>query len=57
MNCTNINHMLYADGICIISLSSAGLPQLLNVCIVATVNFMISHLMQRSLCVCVLYVK
>ena len=33
MNSTIINHMLYADDICIISLSSAGLQQLLNICI------------------------
>ena len=32
MNGTIINHMLYADDICIISLSSAGLQQLLNIC-------------------------
>ena len=32
MNGTVINHMLYADDICIISLSSAGLQQLLNIC-------------------------
>ena len=32
MNCIIINHMLYADDICIISLSSAGLQQLLNIC-------------------------
>ena len=27
-----INHMLYADGFCIVSLSSAGLQQLLSIC-------------------------
>ncbi len=41
LNCTNIggsiagstvNHMMYADDICIISLSSAGLQSLLNIC-------------------------
>ena len=32
INGTIINHMLYADDICIISLSSAGLQQLLNIC-------------------------
>ena len=32
MNGTIVNHMLYADDICIISLSSAGLQQLLNIC-------------------------
>ena len=31
MNGTIINHMLHADDICIISLSSAGLQQLLNI--------------------------
>ena len=31
MNGTIINDMLYADDICIISLSSAGLQQLLNI--------------------------
>ena len=32
MGDTIINHMLYADDICIISLSSSGLQQLLNIC-------------------------
>ena len=34
MNVTIINHMFYVDNIhvCIISLSSAGLQQLLNIC-------------------------
>ena len=32
MNGTIIYHMLYADDICIISFSSAGLQQLLNIC-------------------------
>ena len=32
MNGTIINHMLYADDICIISLFSAGLQQLTNIC-------------------------
>ena len=32
MNGTIINHMLYADDICIISLSSTGLQQLLIIC-------------------------
>ena len=27
-----INHMLYADDLCIVSLSSAGLQQLLTIC-------------------------
>ena len=29
---TLINHMLYADDICIVSLSSSGLQHLLNIC-------------------------
>ena len=29
---TLINHMLYADDICIVSLSSSGLHHLLNIC-------------------------
>ena len=32
MNSAIISHMLYADDICIISMSSAGLQQLLNIC-------------------------
>ena len=52
MNGTVINHMSYADDICIISLSSAGLQQLIYV-VATSVNFMISHLMQRSQCVCI----
>ena len=27
-----INHLLYADDLCIVSLSSAGLQQLLSIC-------------------------
>ena len=32
MGGTIINHMLYVDDICIVSLSSSGLQQLLNIC-------------------------
>ena len=32
MDGTIINHMLYADDICIVSLSSSGLQKLLNIC-------------------------
>ena len=32
MGGTIINHMLYADDICIVFLSSSGLQQLLNIC-------------------------
>ena len=32
MNGTFVNHMLYADDICIILLSSSGLQRLLNIC-------------------------
>ena len=32
MGDTIINHTLYADDICIVSLSSSGLQQLLNIC-------------------------
>ena len=32
MNGTFVNHILYADDICIISLSSSGLQRLLNIC-------------------------
>ena len=32
MNGTFVTHMLYADGICIILLSSSGLQRLLNIC-------------------------
>ena len=32
MSGTFVNHMLYADDICIISLSSSGLQRLLNIC-------------------------
>ena len=48
MNGTFVNHMLYADDICIISLSSSGL-----LCLYVTiiVNCMTSYIMQRSQCV------
>ena len=52
MNGTIMNHMLYADDICIISLFSAGLQQLLNICSGHS-ELMISHLMQKSPCVCI----
>ena len=32
INGTFVNHMLYADDICIISLSSSGLQRLVNIC-------------------------
>ena len=32
MGGTIINHLLYADDICIVSLSSSGLQKLLNIC-------------------------
>ena len=32
MNGTFVNHMLYADDICLISLSSSGPQRLLNIC-------------------------
>ena len=44
---TFVNHMLYADDICIISLSSSGLQRLLNIRD-DIVNCMTSYLMQRS---------
>ena len=51
MNGTIINPMLYTNDICIISLSSAGLHQLLNICS----GYSELHdltLMQGSQCVC-----
>ena len=51
MNGTFVNNMLYADDICIISLSSSGLQRLLNIYVTIIVNCMTSYLMQRSQCV------
>ena len=53
MGGTIINHMLYADDICIVSLSSSGLQQLLIICH----NYCELHdltSMQKNLRVCIL---
>ena len=44
-----INHMLYADDLCIVSLSSAGLQNLLSIHIVLVT---LLHLMLRNLYAC-----
>ena len=49
---TRINHMLYADDICIVSLSSSGLQHLLNICS----DYCERHdlrLMPKNLCACI----
>ena len=51
MNSTIINHMLYADDICIISLFSAGLQQLLIICSGYSELHDLTFNMQRSQCV------
>ena len=47
-----VNHLSYADDMCLISLSSHGMIQLLNICD----NFAISHSLtyntKKSMCMC-----
>ena len=50
INGTNINHMLYVDDICIISLSSAGLQQLLNICSVYSEIHILTFNAKKSMC-------
>ena len=53
MNGTVINHMLYSDDICIISLSSAGLQQLLNICSGYSELHDLTFNAKKSMCDCV----
>ena len=52
-----VNHLSYADDMCLISLSSHGMIQLLNICD----NFAISHSLtyntKENQCVCVLHLN
>ena len=45
-----INHMLYADDLCIISLSSAGLQQLLTICDQYCAMHSITFNVNKSVC-------
>ena len=52
INGTWVNRMLYADDICVISLSSAGLQQMFNICN----DYCNKHdliLNKKSQCVCI----
>ena len=45
-----INHMLYADDLCIVSLSSAGLQKLLSICDVYCASHSITFNVKKSVC-------
>ena len=45
-----INHMLYADELCIVSLSSAGLQNLLSICNKYCASHSITFNVKKSLC-------
>ena len=45
-----INHMLYADDVCIVSLSSAGLQQLLSICDQYCAMHSITFNVEKSVC-------
>ena len=45
-----INHMLYADDLCIVSLSSAGLQQLLSICDQYCAMHSIAFNVKKSVC-------
>ena len=47
---TIINHMLYADDICIVSLSSSGLQHLLNICIDYSERHDLTFNAKKSMC-------
>ena len=49
-----INHMLYADDLCIVSLSSAGLQQLLTICDQYCAMHSITFNVNKNLYVCFL---
>ena len=46
-----INHMLYADDFCIVSLSSAGLQQLLSICDQYCAMHSITFNVKKSVCI------
>ena len=45
-----INHLLYADDLCIVSLSSAGLQQLLSICDQYCASHSITFNVRKSVC-------
>ena len=45
-----INHMLYADDVCIVSLSSAGLQNLLSICDKYCASHTITFNVKKSVC-------
>ena len=45
-----INHLLYADDLCIVSLSSAGLQQLLSICGQYCASHSITFNVRKSVC-------
>ena len=45
-----INHMLYADDLCIVSLSSAGLQKLLSICDEYCASHSITFNVKKSVC-------
>ena len=45
-----INHLLYADDLCIVSLSSAGLQQLLSICDQYCVSHSLTFNVRKSVC-------
>ena len=47
---TIINHMMYADDICIVSLSSSGLQHLLNICSDYYVRHDLKFNVKKSMC-------
>ena len=46
----HINHMLYADDLCIVSLSSAGLQKLLSICDEYCASHSITFNVKKSVC-------
>ena len=51
MNGTFVNHMLYADDICIISLSLSGLQRLLNICADYSKLHDLKFKVKKSMCI------
>ena len=49
-----INHMLYADDLCIVSLSSAGLQKLLSICDEYCASHSITFNVKKSVCMLLL---
>ena len=47
-----VNHLSYADDMCLISLSSHGIIQLLNICDNVAISDSLTYNSKKSMCMC-----